>query len=160
MSAEDFAVGRKITWMDDCYPALEDYLSPEGEYVIKDVVIYLSGIITRICPQSIVVEIESEGHTKQRRLDKFSLSSQLDDRELAKAIMDSVNQPPPRKEDTTEYVVYALSDPRDNSIHYVGISKNIQKRFKQHLTCSGMNLQKNIWMVELLQQNLQPNLII
>lgn len=51
------------------------------------------------------------------------------------------------------YVVYALIDPRDNSIRYVGITTNVYKRFIEHIQCSSANYAKNAWMHELRAAN-------
>jgi hypothetical protein len=41
------------------------------------------------------------------------------------------------------YTIYALADPRDNLVHYVGLTDNVYKRFVAHITCSGNNYDKN-----------------
>lgn len=58
------------------------------------------------------------------------------------------------------YSIYALSDPNTGIVHYVGISRNTQRRYREHCRCSGLNLQKNTWIQQLLQQNQQPTLSI
>lgn len=45
--------------------------------------------------------------------------------------------------------VYRLKDPRDNTIHYIGITINVYERFKQHLRCDGCNPGKDEWIQEL-----------
>lgn len=58
------------------------------------------------------------------------------------------------------YSIYALCDPCTGLAHYIGISRNVQRRYKEHCTCSGTNLPKNIWIQQLLQKNQQPILSV
>ncbi len=51
------------------------------------------------------------------------------------------------------YVIYALIDPRDQHVHYVGMTDKVYDRFIQHIQCSGGNYEKNAWMHELRQAN-------
>ena len=54
------------------------------------------------------------------------------------------------------YFVYALIDPRDNAIKYIGITNNLAVRFRQHLQGEYSNPEKNDWIRELKVINLQP----
>lgn len=54
---------------------------------------------------------------------------------------------------TSIYVIYALVDPRDEQVHYVGLSNNARRRFKEHLKA-----QKTRWMQSLLAEGLEPRL--
>ena len=56
--------------------------------------------------------------------------------------------------------VYTLSDPRDESIHYVGTSRNPKGRWYQHNQCRDGNQEKNLWIQELKQHHLKPKLTI
>lgn len=47
------------------------------------------------------------------------------------------------------YTVYALIDPRDWSIHYVGMTDNVYTRFQQHIRLQSNNEQKNTWLQSL-----------
>lgn len=47
------------------------------------------------------------------------------------------------------YVVYALADPRNHQVRYVGMTSDIYERFIQHIRCLGDNEQKNQWIHEL-----------
>src|SRR6266849_5309298 len=47
------------------------------------------------------------------------------------------------------YTIYALIDPRDWSIHYVGMTDNVYARFQQHIKLQSNNEQKNTWLQEL-----------
>lgn len=51
------------------------------------------------------------------------------------------------------YVIYALVDPRDNAVRYVGITDDVYKRFLAHINCNGSNFAKNTWILELRAAN-------
>jgi predicted GIY-YIG superfamily endonuclease len=51
------------------------------------------------------------------------------------------------------YVIYALIDPRDNTVRYVGITEDVYKRFLDHLSGSSGNFAKNAWLFELRAAN-------
>ncbi len=65
-----------------------------------------------------------------------------------------------RESDNGEYDIYALVDPRDQSIRYIGMSYNADHRYRQHINCNGNNLRKNAWIQELETQNLRPVLFL
>jgi|SRR5581483_10628745 len=50
------------------------------------------------------------------------------------------------------YVIYALVDPRDYSVHYVGQTGDVYERFKQHINGDG-SFAKNAWIFELRAVN-------
>ncbi len=50
------------------------------------------------------------------------------------------------------YVIYALIDPRDNTVHYVGQTSDVYARFQQHINGNG-SLMKNAWIFELRAAN-------
>lgn len=57
--------------------------------------------------------------------------------------------------------IYALLDPRNNEIRYIGKSKDPQKRFKQHIyTSSKENTRKGNWIKSLIKKDLKPILKI
>ncbi len=56
--------------------------------------------------------------------------------------------------------IYALVDPRDDTVHYIGLSKNPAKRYAQHLTPRQRNQAKREWIQELLASQLLPKLLI
>lgn len=58
------------------------------------------------------------------------------------------------------HTIYALSEPSTGIVHYIGISKNVQRRYREHCSCVGLNLHKNIWIQELLQKNQRPVLTV
>src|SRR5690349_2495854 len=56
-----------------------------------------------------------------------------------------------------EYSIYTLSDPRDNSVRYVGITINIKQRKSGHLcTTSKSNPDRNRWIENLKQLGTEP----
>lgn len=55
------------------------------------------------------------------------------------------------------YSIYTLSDPRDNSVRYVGLSKNAYKRYGSHLlNLESNNTPKDHWVTELLNLGILP----
>ena len=58
-----------------------------------------------------------------------------------------------------EYKIYALKDPTDNLIKYVGVSKNVDIRYKQHYYSKDVR-DNNLWIADLKSKNLKPELII
>ncbi|SRR6266487_3906215 len=59
-----------------------------------------------------------------------------------------------------QHQVYALIDPRDNAIRYIGISDDTQYRFYQHLQCIGVGKREKQWIKELRRSGLRPVLRI
>jgi hypothetical protein len=53
-------------------------------------------------------------------------------------------------------VVYALQDPRDNSIFYVGLTADLYTRYIQHIKCEGNNAEKNERISQLKALGLLP----
>lgn len=58
------------------------------------------------------------------------------------------------------YQIYALIDPRDNLIHYVGLSISAESRFIGHISGQSGNVQEKQWILDLQQQGLIPILQI
>lgn len=54
------------------------------------------------------------------------------------------------------YQIYALIDPRDSLVHYIGMSIDAQMRFYDHLYLSRSNEAKQRWIAELRQEGLHP----
>jgi len=54
------------------------------------------------------------------------------------------------------YTIYALIDPRDGSIRYIGITDNPAQRIKEHLRGRGGNPLKREWVYELRRLGLAP----
>ena len=59
-------------------------------------------------------------------------------------------------------VIYALIDPRNQDIRYVGKSAEhlVYKRYYQHYGCYGLNHHKNAWIKGLRKAGLRPSLFI
>ena len=56
------------------------------------------------------------------------------------------------------YTVYALIDPRDNNIRYIGITDNPERRLDEHLSGRGGNTPKRTWINELRELGLTPRM--
>lgn len=54
------------------------------------------------------------------------------------------------------YTIYALADPRDCVVRYVGMSAHVRQRLAHHLACTGVNKRKDEWICELLADNKSP----
>jgi hypothetical protein len=55
------------------------------------------------------------------------------------------------------WFIYALIDPRDNAVRYVGQTNEPSNRFSQHITAKPeINLAKHQWIQELIAQGLEP----
>ena len=61
---------------------------------------------------------------------------------------------------TRRYQIYALIDPRDNLVHYVGISINAESRFYEHLHEVTGNFDEARWIKSLKKNGLSPMLQI
>ncbi len=58
------------------------------------------------------------------------------------------------------YQIYALIDPRDNSIRYIGMSADVHVRFYGHLKSHKANEGKRRWLAELQRKGIEPALQI
>lgn len=56
--------------------------------------------------------------------------------------------------------IYALKDPRDEQIYYIGKTNNPRARYKQHLKDSDVNKYKVAWLEELRKEELKPEMAI
>lgn len=55
------------------------------------------------------------------------------------------------------YYIYGLIDPRDNRLRYVGASKNLKRRYKEHLCSRNVTkLPVYVWIKELFDLKLRP----
>jgi hypothetical protein len=54
------------------------------------------------------------------------------------------------------YQIYALVDPRDNTIRYVGLSDDVKVRLYRHTRSSPGNMQEYRWIEELRRDGLSP----
>lgn len=55
-----------------------------------------------------------------------------------------------------EWKVYVLIDPRDNTVRYVGITRDVQARRKNHLSSQAANWHMAEWKIELHKLRLVP----
>lgn len=51
------------------------------------------------------------------------------------------------------FTIYALVDPRNYAVRYVGMTSNVYQRFQAHIACQGKNPTKDNWITELKAQN-------
>jgi hypothetical protein len=58
------------------------------------------------------------------------------------------------------YTIYALLDPRNDSIRYVGMSINPELRLRAHLTDREATPQKRAWLDELIMLNTMPAILL
>lgn len=65
----------------------------------------------------------------------------------------SMDTLPPYVQEGKPYTIYALIDPRDYTVRYIGITDDVYQRFKEHLRCDGYNPGKDAWIEELKQAN-------
>ena len=54
------------------------------------------------------------------------------------------------------HFVYELVDPRDNSVFYVGVTRDLYKRFRDHMRCDGTNVQKDYRIQEIVASGHLP----
>lgn len=54
------------------------------------------------------------------------------------------------------YVTYALEDPRDNTVFYVGMTNDWSQRYIKHLRCEENNKEKNARILDLRAHGLLP----
>lgn len=148
-------IGQEITFVEFFLSSADDD-DDKAESKTK----YSTCKIMRLSPAFIWLEIQSNKGAETKKFDKRHLLNRIEDPETYSLIKDSISAPQPPKSDKTKYQTYLLSDPRDGSIHYVGISKNVQLRYRQHCQCEGMNLEKNLWIQELYRKGLKPILTI
>lgn len=57
------------------------------------------------------------------------------------------------------YIIYALLDPRDNKVHYVGMTNDVYQRLLAHIQCSGSNFEKNTWIMSLREANVMVQML-
>lgn len=56
--------------------------------------------------------------------------------------------------------IYALSDPRDGNVRYIGKSNNVKHRFNSHVSELTKRTNKTNWIKSLLKLNLKPDIFI
>ena len=79
---------------------------------------------------------------------------------MVDVVMTEVKSPvKPHKKDLVRYI-YALIDPRDDAVRYVGCAGDIDERLRQHMRSKNLSLPKYRWLAELKQCDLSPRLEI
>jgi hypothetical protein len=58
------------------------------------------------------------------------------------------------------YSIYALTDPRDNQVRYIGMSINPEQRYKEHLSLNEYTPAKEDWLIDLLSLGMKPIMTI
>lgn len=61
---------------------------------------------------------------------------------------------PPHAPKGKPYTIYALIDPRDNAVRYIGLTYDVYARMRQHSRCEGNNAIKNAWIQELRREQI------
>ena len=75
-------------------------------------------------------------------------------------VMTEVKSPvKPHKKDLVRSI-YALIDPRDDAVRYVGCAGDIDERLRQHMRSKNLGLPKYRWLAELKRCGLSPRLEI
>ncbi|NBP02993.1 MAG: GIY-YIG nuclease family protein [Proteobacteria bacterium] len=59
-----------------------------------------------------------------------------------------------------DFFVYALCDPRNQLVYYIGKTNDLQKRFQSHVSAYGGKSKKNSWIKSLKKTGLEPELKI
>lgn len=140
--ANIFAIGEQIEWVE--------WSSDSDRGILY---IYQTGIIKKMTPWTVILEIDGQ----ERRECKVVLEDKAYDNDLKEAIKATFGQGPSSSK-KTPHDAYRLRDPRDKAVFYVGISKNTQRRYKQHLACFGLNFRLNTRIQEILQSGHVPEL--
>lgn len=57
--------------------------------------------------------------------------------------------------------IYILIDPETNQVRYVGKTKNLKRRYNQHISeCSKLKSYKNNWLLSLKNKNIKPEMFV
>lgn len=141
-----FAIGEQIEWVSDLADTSRGTLA-----------YYQTGIIKRMTPWTVLLEVDG----RDQRESKSFLADRARDNNLKDAIKASFGQGSSKNpKNDTPYDAYRLRDTRDQSVFYVGISKNYSRRYKQHLACFGLNFKLNLRIQEILLCGLMPEMEI
>ena len=152
-------VGKVIAYSES-YPV--DWDDHTNEYVMGTV--RTTETVVRATRHCLTVEYDNRwGEWVRCRRDKTYYLEEVEIEDEATRSLIEQSIPPAKgepKHKQDAYMVYTLIDPRDQRVHYVGISVDVERRYREHVTCSGLNLQKNLWVLDLMQHHLQPSLTI
>jgi hypothetical protein len=158
-----FGIGEVIEWVKSVW----------GDEQDRTHATFTAGTVVDITPCYVIMK--KYGSDKLVKMSKSLLANRVSDYDFGKIIEESIADDPDNipyipttgesrsrkpKDAQVPFVVYTLSDPRDNAVRYVGISKNIDRRIKEHLACVGLNFKKNIWIQDLLINKMKPDFTI
>lgn len=156
-----FAIGECIEWVDGIY---------QSECNDTLCVSCAAGVVRKITPYAVVIDIRYPRKKRgEVRIAKSQLAQDVIDWKLGETIATTLGETPspkrikktaPQIKNPIPHDVYRLRDPRDKSVFYVGISKNSQRRYKQHLACVGLNFNLNLRIQEILQNGFIPEMEI
>src|SRR5260221_9367200 len=151
-----FEVGTEISWEGLCL--LHDV--PENGWPFRACV--HTGIIRRIAREEVYIDV----HTLTF-LDGTSASVNWEEAEVSKVwlagyvtddtLRQQIEETFPRNSDP--YIVYALRDPRDQVVHYIGVTNRPEKRYREHIRCIDKNVLKTAWVRQLQVEGVQPEMI-
>jgi predicted GIY-YIG superfamily endonuclease len=172
----NFSIGGRVVWLGNvCSCDGPDGTFDYGDPYLYTSAQYLSGEIKKVTPQTIIVMVDACGWHKSYSDSPYQECLAPIEKPYETRIFKGSNifiytpppqgdiQPPEKRESKTAHIpysVYTLSDPRDNTVRYVGISKNVPSRYLQHCRCEGLNLEKNLWVQELIRLSILPTLTI
>ena len=58
------------------------------------------------------------------------------------------------------YTIYALAEPLNGVVRYVGLSNDVKKRYREHVQRANNQFEKDTWILSLIDQQLLPTLLI
>jgi hypothetical protein len=146
-------LGLTITWIEDYIPVFTDITSTD--FNAKK--LYQTGTIVHVTPVYVKIEFSGPEGKVTKRFVKTDLIPQIEDEVVQDLLTASLtNKVDTQNREKQSYGVYRLRDPRDKVINYVGISKDVARRFRQHCQCYGINLELNLWLQELHALGLLP----
>ena len=153
----DRVIGRFISWHELEYEIYDDDK-------VDSFCVYFSGTIQDACNSHLTIKFE-DGSIEQVRLERL-VHGYIDQDDINRALIANhfaqrrYAELKAREDDTAGYDIYALIDPRNGAIRYIGMSFDADERFKQHLNCEGNNERKNAWIQGLKNRGLLPVLAI
>lgn len=118
-----------------------------------------SGVITKL--DYYFVYILEDGD--QSRLDYNTLSCWTEDDTLCRIIHRRTEALKKKTilGDETEYDIYVLFDRRGPfTVRYIGISYDVETRYKQHIGLRGNNKELNAWMRDSQRHGFQPGILV
>jgi GIY-YIG catalytic domain. len=160
-----FEIDAQIEWSD-----WGTYTEENGEEIYLKY--FTTGIIRKMTVRDVFLEINGKYCCMDKRdllrdvvdpVLKEKIRANIENPQLvqngsAKKIAIQAAKPPARTAGKEVLGAYRLVDPRNEETFYIGISKNMQRRYKQHLACCGLNYEKNIRIQSILKDGLLPRM--